>query len=114
MTQQQTLFDTGEKNTAEVARLEERRRSKPEMPTPPKQGPTKSKRYEDCMTILNILRNCDSVSSRLLREKLPHSMTQRMSDLRGDGYVIDCYQPTGSACGLYTLKNPAHRGKKYH
>ena len=100
MTTQRTLFDTG--LTPEAAEFQSQQ-----------PGPTPRKRHADCLIVLGILRACESVSSLRLRAVLPCSATQRISDLRDDGYVIDCQRPSGSACGLYTLKNREHRGQKF-
>ena len=112
MTYQTTFFD-GIADTDAVKKTAARRKSQPEPLQPPGKGPTKSKRKSDCQEILKVLRQCDSVSSLRLREMLPASLTQRISDLRADGYKIDCQQASGSACGLYTLKNKNHVGKKF-
>lgn len=69
----------------------------------------KSKRANDCETLLTVLRKVKPASALLLREFVPLGATQRISDLRRSGYVIKCNQRNGSVGGLYTLLNPNHR-----
>lgn len=111
MMNQLTMFEPD--TTEQVAALDKRRRSKPEMPQPPGKGPTKTKRKNDCVKIIAELRKCEEVSSLRLRELIPASLTQRISDLRKDGYRIHCSQTSGSTCGMYSLENPSHQGTKY-
>lgn len=110
MSRQTTLFEDDTKNADEVRRLEGRRHSKPSAVEPPAET-----KHAHCMIILSLLRDChpESVSSLLLREKVPLSASQRISSLRDDGYDIVCKRQAGTACGLYTLNNPEHQGEKY-
>lgn len=109
---QQMLF--GLSDGSEVKELKERRK-KPEPPPQPSnvREPSADRKAADCALILKTLRECDDVSSLRLRELVPLSLTQRISDLRKDGYQIENRRTEGTSLSLYELKNPQHHGKKY-
>lgn len=84
---QQTLFSTG---------LNE--------PEPQRFEPTESQKAIQKARLLEVLQSAgeSGVSGLLVREICPCSATQRISDLRKDGYVIECEKVGGGS--LYYLK----------